>query len=311
VPASPAPRTARLRELADARGGVLALREARAAGVPRWVVRLELRTGRWQRAGRQTVVTHNGPLTDAQRRAVAVLETGPRAALDGVSALQQHGVGVEDDGSVHVVVPKSSNALRPRGARVHESRRFREDDVRVVDGVRTVAPAVAAVHAALWARTDREATLLLVLPVQQRLARPQDLAEAASAVRRARRRRVIAATVLDVADGARSMGELDVARALRRRGLPEPARQVVRRRPSGTQYLDCRFDGYDLALEVDGAGHAEPLQVLADLLRDLTLVSEGDTVVRLPLVTWRLAEERVLDALEAVFTARGWRRPAA
>jgi very-short-patch-repair endonuclease len=280
-------------------------------GVPRWVLRLELRAGRWQRVGRQVVVTHNGPLTPAQRRAAAALEVGPRAALDGWTALQQHGVRVEDDGVLHVIAPKSSNPLRCAGARVHESRRFREDDVGLVDGVRTVVPAVAAVHAALWARTDREATLALVLAVQQRLARPEDLAAAALAVRRSPRRRLLGTVVLDVADGARSMGELDVARALRSRGLPEPARQVLRRRPSGRQYLDCRFEEYGITLEVDGSQHADPLQVLADLLRDLALVSEGDTVLRLPLVAWRLAESQVLDALQGVFSSRGWRRHAA
>lgn len=300
-----------LRALADERAGVLARREVLARGVPRWVVRLEVRTGRWQPAGAQTLVTHNGPLTPEQQRVVAVLETGPRAALDGISALQHCGVDVDDDGQVHVIVPKSSNPIRPAGVRVHESRRFREADVTVVDGVRVVRPATAGVHAALWARTDREAQLMLLLAVQKGLAPPQELAAAAAVVRRSKRRRLIGELVLDLLGGVRSLGELDVARAMRSRGLPEPSRQVVRRRPSGTQYLDCRFDDYDLTLEIDGIQHADPLHVLTDLLRDLALVTEGDTVLRLPLVAWRLGEAQVLDALEAVFASRGWVRPAA
>ena len=298
-------------ELAARRGGVLARREVFGRGVPRWVVRLELRTGRWQPSGRQTVVTHNGPLTTEQSRAVAAVEVGPRAALDGVTALQHHGVTVKDDRKLHVIVPKSSNPVKARGVRVHESRRFREDDVVVLRGVRVVRPAVAAVHAALWARTDREAQLFPVLVVQQRLAGPEEVALAAATIKRSRRRRLLGVLALDLAGGVRSLGELDVARALRRRGLPEPSRQVVRRRPSGTQYLDCRFDAYDLTIEVDGIQHNDPLQVFTDLLRDLALVSEGDTVLRLPLVAWRLGEQQVLDALAAVFAARGWRAPAA
>jgi very-short-patch-repair endonuclease len=104
----------------------------------------------------------------------------------------------------------------------------------------------------------------------------------------------------------RSIGELDVAADLRRRRLPEPDRQVVRKRPSGTQYLDCEFPGYELVLEVDGAGHAQPGQRLADLLRDITEVAGGRTVIRLPLEIYYLDREAVLDRLEQVFRGRGW-----
>lgn len=267
--------------------------------------------GRWRASGRQTVVTHNGPLSAGQRLIVAVLEVGPRAALDGVSRLQHLGIAVRDDGQVHVIAPKSSTPSHPTGVRVHESRRFEEDDVVVEGGVRVVRPAVAAVHAALWARTDREATLLALLVVQQRKADAQAFALAVDAVRRHPRRRLLRALAGDLVDGVRSMGELDVARALRRRGLPAPDRQVVRRRPTGTAYLDCRFAVYALTLEIDGLQHEEPEQRLADVLRDLASLAEGDRVVRLPLVAWRLSPEQVLDALEEVFAARGWRAPRA
>jgi very-short-patch-repair endonuclease len=292
--------------------GVLQRSDLRAWGVPRWVVKAELRAGRWQRTGRQTVVNHNGPLNAAARRRVAVAEVGPRAALDGVTALQHLGVAVLGDELIHVIIPKGSSPRRRlRGVRIHESRRYRSEDVAVRSGVRCVAPAAAAVHAALWARTDREAVYVLVLVVQQRLADPQELAEAAQHVRRHVRRRLLARTVLDLAGGVRSMGELDVARELRGRGLPEPDRQVVRRRADGREYLDCRFGAYDLTLEIDGWQHDDPQHRLADLLRDLTQVGEGSTVLRVPLVAWRLGARQILDRLERVFVARGWQRPAA
>jgi very-short-patch-repair endonuclease len=292
--------------------GVLQRSDLRAWGTPRWVVKAELRAGRWQRTGRQTVVNHNGPLNAAARRRVAVAEVGPRAALDGVTALQHLGVAVLGDELIHVIIPKGSSPRRRlRGVRIHESRRYRSEDVAVRSGVRCVAPAAAAVHAALWARTDREAVYVLVLVVQQRLADPQELAEAAQHVRRHVRRRLLARTVLDLAGGVRSMGELDVARELRGRGLPEPDRQVVRRRADGREYLDCRFGAYDLTLEIDGWQHDDPQHRLADLLRDLTQVGEGSTVLRVPLVAWRLGAGQILDRLERVFVARGWQRPAA
>lgn len=297
-------------QLAADQSGAVALRQLYAAGVPRWLVRLELRAGRWQRSGRQTVVVHNGPIDGPTRRWVAVLEAGPRAALDGVSALQAAGLDVLTDELVVVAVPRGTRRRRVRGARIRETRRYREQDV-LRSGIPRTLPAVAALHAALWAVTDRQATYLLTVAVQQGLCRPAALSDAATAVRRHPRRRLVAQVVLDLAEGCRSLGELDVARAMRTRGLPEPARQAMRRRPSGTQYLDADFPDHDVTLEVDGVQHDLPDQRLADLVRDVVLATEGRTVVRIPLVAWRLDEDAVLEALEGLFVSRGWRRPAA
>lgn len=256
------------------------------------------------------MVTHNARLTQQQRRIVAVLEVGPRAALDGVTALQHIGVQVQDDGHLHVVAPKGSTPKHPAGVRVHESRRFCEADVVLRDGVRTVRPAVAAVHGALWARSDREARLLVVLVVQQGRASTEHVRAAVDAVQRSRRKPLLRGVLGDVEQGVRSMGELDFTHALRRRGLPEPDRQELRVRPSGQQYLDCRFGRFALTVELDGEQHDEPEHRLADLERDLALVAEGDDVVRIPRVAFVLDQERVMAALEAVFVARGWRRAA-
>ena len=312
MPVSVVAQSARLTatRLADEQRGAVTRRQLYAAGVPRWLVQLELRAGRWQRSGQQTVLVHNGPVDPAARRWVAVLEAGPRAVLDGVSALQAAGLTVLTDAVVVVAVPRGTRRRRVRGVRVRETRRYREQDVVQVGIPRTV-PAVAALHAALWAVSDRQATYLLTLAVQQGLCRPAALSDALTAVRRHPRRRLVAAVVLDLTAGARSLGELDVARAMRRRGLPEPVRQAVRRRPSGTEYLDADFPDHDVSVEIDGVQHELPDRRLADLVRDVVLATEGWTVVRIPLVAWRLDEEAVLDALEGLFRARGWRRPAA
>jgi very-short-patch-repair endonuclease len=274
------------------------------------MLQAELRVRRWQRTGRQTVVTHNAELTPAQTRAVAVLEVGPRAALDGITGLQHDGVEVDGDGWLHIIAPKGSSPKHPPGVRVHESRRFEEADVVERHGVRVVRPAVAAVHAALWARSDREAKFMIILVVQQRRATAEQVGTTIDGVRRSRRRALMRAVIGDVTQGVRAIGELDFAQALRRRGLPAPSRQVLRCRPSGQQYLDCRFDRFTLAVEVDGVQHDAAEHRVADLLRDLTLISEGDSVVRLPLFALRLDETRVMAALEAVFVSRGWRRAA-
>ena len=298
------------RTLAADQEGALSRRQLSRAGVPRWVVRLEVSAGRWQRTGRQTVVVHNGPLSLRTRCWIGVLEVGQRAALDGVTALRWAGVDALKDEEVHVLVPKGSTPAHPADVEVHESRLYREEDIMTA-GIRRVRPAVAAVHAALWAATDRQATYFLILVVQKRLAPVAEVAAVVGRLRRHRRRLMLRTVVTELAGGVRALSELDVARDMRRRGLPEPQRQVLRRRPSGTEYLDCELPAYQLTLEIDGVGHEEPWQRLSDLVRDITLIAEGRATVRIPVAVYVLDRERVLDALEELLVARGWGSAAA
>lgn len=293
--------------LAAGQDGVVSRQQLVRARVPRWFVRRELLARRWRRTGRHTLVTHRGPLSARAKRWVAVLETSPRAALDRATALQEAGVTGLSDTDIHVVVPRGSRPRRTKGVIVRESRLFREQDVVGV-GIRKMRPAVAAASAARWARTDREAQLFVLMCVQQSRAPITAMREALERLPRGHRRALLLALVNDIAGGVHSLGELDVAADLRRRGLPEPQRQAVRKRPSGTEYLDCEFPAYELVLEVDGAGHAQPGQRLADLLRDLTEVAGGKTVIRLPLEIYYLDREAVLDRIEQVFLGRGWAR---
>ena len=291
--------------LAEAQAGALGRQQLMRAGVPGSLVRRELQARRWQRRGAGVVVTHNGPLLTATRRWAALLQVGSRAALNGVTALQAAGLTSLVDDDVHVITPKSSTPLSAPGVVVHESRRFREDDV-LTEGPRRTRPAVAAVHGALWASTDREATYLLVLTVQQRVTTAPALQEVLETVLRSPRRRLLHGVVADLSGGVRSMGELDIARDFRRAGLPEPDRQVVRVRANGRTYLDVVLESYGVRLELDGAGHDEPWQRLSDVVRDLGSAAAGEPVIRIPMTAYRLDRARVLRAVADLLRARGW-----
>lgn len=292
------------RSVSGDQAGILSRRQLSRLGVPRWVIRLEVRSGRWAVRGRQCLSTHNGPLDAEAMRWIAVLEVGSRAALDGVSALQAAGVAGLSDEEVVVITPKSSTPQHAAGVVVRESRMFREDDVVGV-GIRRMRPAVAAVHAALWAVSDRQAAYFLTLVVQQRHASPSDLAAALSQVRRHRRRLPLRALITALVAGSQSLGELDVSADLRRRGIPV-RQQTVRKRPSGTEYLDIDIEGCDVCMEVDGIGHDAPVQRLSDLVRDILTMADGTFTVRVPLLAYVLDTERVLDALETLLRSRGW-----
>jgi hypothetical protein len=155
---------------ASLQGNVIGRRQLYALGCTRGEVRAEIRAGRWQRRGQQCVQIGDADATTPWWR--ALIEVGPAAVLDGVSALVAAGLRTVAEDQVHVAVPQGAWFRRCRGVCVHETRRLREEDI-VRNGIPRTTSATAAVHAALWARTDSEAMLMVVAPVQQRLVRCQ------------------------------------------------------------------------------------------------------------------------------------------
>ncbi|HYN66649.1 MAG TPA: hypothetical protein VES93_07145 [Ornithinibacter sp.] len=299
-------RRARARLLAGPREGVVSRAELREIGADRRVVSREVAASRWAVHGRVTVATHTAALSEAALRWRAVWEAGPDAALDGVSALCAAGLRHFRTDVLHVSVPEGSRIHRVDGVRVHHPRGRLVGELLDAGPPRVRAP-VAAVRAAHWAVSDRQAALVLCMTVQQRLATGEQLVAAASAVRGRARRSFVAQVVADVADGAHSLGELDFAALCRRRGLPEPDRQVVRVGPRGRVYLDVRWRRIGLVVEIDGAQHRQGLAVSDDHLRRNSLVLTDETVLGIDLVGLRLREAEFMGQVVAaheLLTAR-------
>lgn len=304
APTSSAARRQRARAVAAIQDGVASRAQLRAVGVDHRMVAREVRAERWVLHGTQTVGLVTGGLSDVAARWRAVWEVGDTvAALDGVSALRQAGLTGFDDHGVHVSVKHTTEVVPVEGVHLHKViRRVAGELVGV--GIPRTRPAVAAVRAAHWAVSDRQAALVLVMPVQQRLCTGDQLVEAARAVHGRTRRRLIRTLVADIADGGHSLGELDVVARCRARGLPEPARQSVRRLRRGVAYLDIEWPEARLAVEVDGAGHLRGLQMVHDDLRH-NAVALGDTLVlRVGLLGWRLTPEPYLDQICAAYWQR-------
>lgn len=205
-------------EAADEHGGVLSRALLRSLGADRHVIRHAVASGRWRLLGDQTVVVHTGPVSETGDRWRAVWETGLRiAALDGATALQQAGMTGFTTDSIHVSIPHGSDPGLIHGVQLHRVIRRVPGEV-VPSGLPRTRPAVAAIRAAHWAVSNRQAALVLAMPVQQRIVTPSQLREAAFAVRGRTRRAFIRQVVADVVDGAHSLGELDFARMCRLAG---------------------------------------------------------------------------------------------
>ena len=274
-------------DLGERQAAVVSRRQLYAAGMSRGAVRHHIKIGRWQRVGDQSVCLHNGPLAQESHHWAAVFQGGPRACLDGGTALIASGLERFDDVRIRVSVPRGARVRRTASYDIRQTRRWSAADI-VEIGVPRTQPAVAAVRAALWACTDREATYVLTLTVQQGITAPDTIGQELLRVRRDRRRELLHAVVNDLLDGARALGEIDVARECRRRGLPPPARQVLRRDSRRRYYLDLYWPEHHLVVEIDGIHHAWAENVVGDALRQNALALDGDTVLRLPLLGLRL-----------------------
>ena len=108
------------------------------------------------------------PLDEVALRWRAIWEVGPGVAvLDGSSALSTAGVRGFDERVVHVSVPREVHHAPVLGVRIHLVHRGLHEVVRA--GTPRTRPAIAAIRAASWAVSDRQAALLLTLPIQQRV----------------------------------------------------------------------------------------------------------------------------------------------
>ncbi len=115
-------------------------------------------------------------------------------------------------------------------------------------------------------------------------------------------------TLNDTEGGAHSVRELQFLRAVRRAGLPPPARQVARQWPGGRYYLDAEWDTYALRVEIDGLGHLFVRTWAADVDRanELALSGASTTTLRIPGFWLDEREEHVVDQLRRGLLRGGW-----
>lgn len=271
-------------------------RQLRDAGVNRHDVRNAVAAGRWHLVGQETVlVVGSPPLIGEARSWWAVLEAGAEAVLDGVSALHAAGLTGFTSDVIDVTLPRGTVRPSLDNVTIHQPR---ETGRVLTAGLPRTAPEVAALRAAAWAVSDRQAALILAMCVQQRLVSAERLLSQWATLKRSRRRALIETVVNDLADGAHSLGELDFAAMCRQRGLPEPTRQAVRHGAAGRVYLDVAWEDIGLVVEIDGSHHGRVDQSLADAFRQNEVTIAGERVLRIPLIALRVRADEFMDQVE-------------
>jgi hypothetical protein len=274
----------RIGELVLAQHGMVARRQLLPLGVDWERIRNQVAARRWVIHTPRVIGTTTGALTWEQRCWLAVLHSGPRSLLGGLSAAETLGLVGWHRETITVLVDDELAFEPVAGVRFFRSR-------RPFELLRSPRPGLPAAHleaaVLLWSGYQaaiRPAHGVLAAAVQQRLTTPSRLLDWIDQLHPLRRSKDFKRTVGDIAGGAHSGAELDVRRLCRRFRLRLPDRQRPRTDRAGRRrWTDCEWDlpdGSVLILEVDGSFHVDVVHWGADIKRSRALTTHGRTVVR-------------------------------
>lgn len=178
------------------------------------------------------------------------------------------------------------------GVRVHESRRLRLDEIVRTNGLPRTDTSRSVLDAAAWQPYPRFACLMVAAAVQQRVTTAAHLDAAMRTVGRIRHKSYLRLAIADVATGAESLREIDLAHLCRKFGLVAPTRQSRRRDTSGRwRYLDAEWDlpnGEVVVLEIDGLHHLDVVHWQAEMKRERSIVITRRWVLRATVFEIRL-----------------------
>jgi hypothetical protein len=295
-----------LRRLALRQCGVIHRDQFRSVDVSRAYVANQIDARRWTALGQSAVLLQNAPPLRDQLMWLAVLDAGEDAALGSHTSLELAGFKSfsRESIEIHLIVQRGSRATPMPGIRVHESRRLKVEDVVRTRGLPRTETARSVLDAAAWQPFPRFACLMVAAAVQQRLTTAARLDAAMQLVGRIRHKAYLRLAIADVAAGAESLGEIDLAHLCRRFGLVAPARQARRRDASGQwRYLDSEWylpSGEIVVLEIDGRHHFDVGHWQADMKRERSIVISRRWVLRATTFEMRLEAWSVFSDLRAM-----------
>jgi hypothetical protein len=244
------------------------------------------------------------PLAFVQQLWAVVLSAPAPSAICAWTALRVWGMQrVDDDGRVHLLVPKGCQVLPTPGVarQVHESRRFGTSDVWPVPRPTWMTGLTrSAIDAAAWTRDARGAARVVVNAVQQRLCTASDLLEQLERVGRVQHVAMLRKVLQDVAGGAHALSELDFLAFCRRHGFPRLRLQVRSDAGGRRRYLDAEFrraDGRVVRVEIDGGVHLTLTQRWLDTRHDNEAILDGQVVLRFPSVAVHLDDALAVSQL--------------
>ena len=294
-----------IERIARSQHGAFSRRQAIDCGATDTLIHRRKKAGRWRRVAPGVYVLAGWERTFRQRVIVAVLQVPGSAASHECAALLQRLDGVRT-APIEITVPRTSGA-KPKGVTVHRSDDLLEEDVEVIDGIRTTTVTRTLVDlAAQISRNDLECAY--ESGVRRGATSLEAIEKLVERVGRSGRRGVTRARALikiAVRDGERNGSELETRffQILRELGLPLPTRQRQVFRPDGRfAYADYAYDDEKVVFELQGyEGHSTKIQHRRDTERNNMIALRGYTLFEF---TWHhvmrepeMVKRVVLEAL--------------
>lgn len=270
-------------------------------------LRNQLERGHWQRPVRGVVVAHNGPLSTAEQREIALLLCAPGSVLAGATALEMEGLAGFESDQVFVTMPEGARRPRRPGLVTHWSTLLEGRDVhpsRVPSRTRVER---SVIDFASWAASDRYARAAVLAAFQQRLVHGRQMHDALDRRGDVLRSGLVRDSVLDAAGGIQSLPEADFDDLVIAGGLPAPDRQSVKRGPDGRYFLDAEWSAYGVSVEIHGLPHHGIAQWSKDLVRANEIVITGSRPLIFTSYVIRHEPGQVLDQLVRALRAGGWK----
>ncbi len=288
-----------LNELARRQQGLLSRRQLHSFGLSTHYVDRRIDSRHWQEVTSNVVALHNQPITRLSKVWAASLHH-PKLALTGAAALELYGIKPEYSQRIDLIGPRGTRALPLTECVIHTTR----VPLPLADfPLRTSMPFTVA-HAMKWAKTDKQAAFYACTQIQNRRLTLPDLEAATTVLLQQKLDLKLARRLKLLIPGADSIPELEFALMCRKRGFPEPRRQVPRKDSNGrNRYVDCEFmiRNRQLVVEIDGMGHLMAEVLIDDGWRANELLIQGTPVLRISSLALKLNPDPFFEQLQLLF----------
>jgi putative AbiEi antitoxin of type IV toxin-antitoxin system/uncharacterized protein DUF559 len=263
-------------QLAAKQGGYVTRSQLQASGLTRGAVEHRLEIGRLIAVYHGVYAVGHLPMLPHDRAHAALLAVGERSALDGWSAAALWGVTKLWPSTVEVVSPL---ARSPRGLKVRQCTRLNRSDIRTVDGLRAISPALTVLQIAPSVSEDQLTRIIDTLRLQHKLTTValEAVVQRFPRAKGAARLRAIIPSLQD--EPTRS--------GLERRWPPFAAKYnlpaYVMNKHVLKYRVDVRFLPDRLIVELDGPQHEHPWAVIEDQKQDAEIRDQlGIPTIRIP-----------------------------
>ncbi len=259
----------RIAGLIESQSGVVTTSQALGAGLAEQEIRENVDRGRWRRLWKGVYATFTGQVPRNAQLWATVLAAGSDAVLSHETAAELAGLAPEwrkgssqsrvTDGTsvIHVTIPERRKVAAMHGVVIHRSSRVAGARHPVLQPPRTSVEETI-IDLTQTAGSMRDAFGWLSRAVNAGLTTAQRLLAAMAGRPKLRWRRPLREALGDVHAGCRSVLEISYLRDVERDGLPTGERQSPVARGLGRIYLDVRYRGFGVTVELDGrAAHPD------------------------------------------------------